>query len=103
MHRQGRRHFNRTAAAAIVAAFVATSAGAQSPAKAAGPSSQPRGPALPSAGTYKIDLAHTHAHFTISHLGISRFVGRFDDIQGEYVVGDRPEKSSVKGRSASTA
>ena len=52
--------------------------------------------AMPKAGSYKIDLAHSHAYFVISHLGISRFMGRFDDIQGEYVVGDRPEKSTVK-------
>ena len=52
--------------------------------------------AAPKAGSYKIDLAHSHAYFVVSHLGISRFMGRFDDIQGDYVVGDRAETSSVK-------
>ena len=51
---------------------------------------------LPKAGTYKIDLDHSHAYFVIGHLDISRFMGRFDNIQGEYVVGDKPENSSVK-------
>lgn len=46
-------------------------------------------------GTYKIDIAHSHAHFVISHLGISRFVGRFDDIQGNFVIGDKATNSRV--------
>jgi len=50
---------------------------------------------MPQPGTYKIDVAHTHAFFFISHLGVSRFMGRFDDIQGSFVVGDKPEKSRV--------
>jgi polyisoprenoid-binding protein YceI len=48
------------------------------------------------AGTYKIDSAHSGAFFEVGHLGgVSRFVGRFNDIGGELVV-DTPEKSRVK-------
>lgn len=71
------------------------------------PAIAPAAPAAPAAaaarnavlalqpGTYKIDVAHSHAHFIVSHLGISRFVGRFDDIQGTFVVGDKPAASKV--------
>lgn len=48
------------------------------------------------AGSYKIDPVHSVAYFEIGHAGgISRFMGRFNDIAGELVV-DTPEKSKVK-------
>ena len=48
------------------------------------------------AGTYKIDPAHSVAYFEVGHAGgISRFMGRFNDIAGELVV-DTPEKSRIK-------
>ena len=48
------------------------------------------------AGTYKIDPVHSVAYFEVGHAGgISRFMGRFNDISGELVV-DTPEKSKVK-------
>ena len=80
--------------AAISASLAASGALAQTNKATAGQHSAQA--AKPLAGTYKIDLAHSHAYFVISHLGISRFMGRFDDIQGEFVVGDRPDKSTVK-------
>jgi polyisoprenoid-binding protein YceI len=47
-------------------------------------------------GNYKIDPAHSVAYFELGHAGgISRFMGRFNDISGELVV-DAPEKSRVK-------
>ncbi|TFZ05078.1 polyisoprenoid-binding protein [Ramlibacter rhizophilus] len=50
----------------------------------------------PVPGTYKIDPAHSGAFFEVGHLGgISRFMGRFNDISGEVVV-DAPAKSRVK-------
>jgi polyisoprenoid-binding protein YceI len=53
-------------------------------------------PAPAPTGTYKIDPIHSHAIFEIGHLSaISRFYGRFNDINGEFVV-DTPEKSTVK-------
>lgn len=48
------------------------------------------------AGTYKIDPVHSVAYFEVGHAGgISRFMGRFNDIAGELVV-DTPEKSRIK-------
>ncbi len=48
------------------------------------------------AGNYKIDAAHSVAYFEVGHAGgISRFMGRFNDIAGDLVV-DTPEKSKIK-------
>ncbi|MET0961679.1 MAG: YceI family protein [Noviherbaspirillum sp.] len=48
------------------------------------------------AGAYKIDPVHSVAYFEVGHAGgISRFMGRFNDISGELVV-DTPEKSRIK-------
>jgi polyisoprenoid-binding protein YceI len=35
------------------------------------------------AGSYKIDPAHTNVQFTVSHLGFSHLVGRFNKMQGD--------------------
>jgi polyisoprenoid-binding protein YceI len=52
--------------------------------------------AAPPAGHYKIDPVHSVAYFEVGHAGgVSRFMGRFDDIAGDLVV-DAPEKSSIK-------
>lgn len=82
--------------AAVIGCTFAAGAFAQSAAKPAAKPVAAQAAATPKAGTYQIDLAHSHAHFVISHLGISRFVGRFDDIQGEFAVGERPEAHAVK-------
>jgi polyisoprenoid-binding protein YceI len=48
------------------------------------------------AGNYKIDPVHSVATFEVGHAGgISRFLGRFNDMSGDLVV-DAPEKSKVK-------
>ncbi|RZI44429.1 polyisoprenoid-binding protein [Herbaspirillum sp. HC18] len=48
------------------------------------------------AGNYKIDPAHSVAYFEVGHAGgVSRFMGRFNDIAGDLVV-DAPEKSKIK-------
>lgn len=48
------------------------------------------------AGTYKIDPVHSVVYFEVGHAGgISRFMGRFNDIAGELVV-DTPEKSRIR-------
>ncbi len=50
----------------------------------------------PPVGNYKIDPVHSVAYFEVGHAGgISRFMGRFNDIAGELVV-DAPEKSRIK-------
>jgi polyisoprenoid-binding protein YceI len=45
---------------------------------------------VPASGTYQIDNSHTFAFFELSHLGLSNFKGRFDDIEG--TVDFHPEK-----------
>ena len=48
------------------------------------------------AGNYKIDPAHSVAYFELGHLGgVSRFMGRFNEMSGDLVV-DTPTKSSIK-------
>ena len=52
--------------------------------------------ASPPAGNYKIDPAHSVAFFEVGHLGgVSRFMGRFNDMSGDLVV-DSPAKSTIK-------
>lgn len=47
-------------------------------------------------GNYKIDPAHSVAYFEVGHMGgISRFMGRFNDMSGDLVV-DAPAKSTIK-------
>ena len=51
--------------------------------------------AAPPAGNYKIDPAHSVAFFEVGHAGgISRFMGRFNDMTGDLVV-DVAEKSKI--------
>ena len=49
----------------------------------------------PSPGNYKIDPAHTSVMFTVSHLGISQLVGRFNTVEGNIAL-DPKGKSSVE-------
>lgn len=90
------RSMRRILLATVVGGALSLGATAQSAAQPASPAAEAPRSLNPAAGTYKIDLPHTHAYFVISHLGISRFMGRFDDIAGEFVVGERAEQSSVK-------
>jgi polyisoprenoid-binding protein YceI len=73
----------RSLSLAIVVAGLALSA-----ASFAAPTAAP-------SGTYKIDPLHSGAFFEIGHMGgISRFMGRFNDLAGDLVV-DAPEKSKI--------
>jgi polyisoprenoid-binding protein YceI len=48
------------------------------------------------AGTYKIDPVHSVAYFEVGHAGgISRFMGRFNDMNGDLVL-DTADKSKIK-------
>lgn len=48
------------------------------------------------AGTYKIDPVHSVAYFEVGHAGgISRFMGRFNDMNGDLVL-DAADKSRIK-------
>lgn len=47
--------------------------------------------------TYKVDQAHTTAQFVIGHLGVSRTVGRFNELEGSYRIdNDNPSSNSVE-------
>jgi polyisoprenoid-binding protein YceI len=49
------------------------------------------------ADTYKIDPVHSSVAFSIKHLGVTDFYGRFNDISGTVVFDkDDPSKSSVE-------
>lgn len=43
-------------------------------------------------GTYTIDPQHTNVLFTIGHVGITRFTGRFDKISGTYRLDSKDPK-----------
>ena len=48
-------------------------------------------------GAWKIDNAHTEIGFAVTHLGVSKTRGRFNDFNGEIKVdGAKPENSSVE-------
>jgi len=44
----------------------------------------PASPATIAADTYSIDAAHTSVLFSIRHMGVARFYGRFNGIDGDY-------------------
>jgi polyisoprenoid-binding protein YceI len=48
------------------------------------------------AGTYKIDPTHSNATFTLTHLGVSRFTGRFDNVNGSFVVAGKDSRISAE-------
>src|SRR4051812_31327228 len=49
-----------------------------------------------SPGTYVIDPSHSKVGFEIPHLVISSVEGRFNDFQGELILGDKFNKSKVE-------
>jgi len=58
---------------------------AQMPTKAPGT----RNPALVTAGTYKVDPAHTLVTWTVDHMGFSPYTGIFGDITGTLTIDPR--------------
>ena len=47
-------------------------------------------------GTYRIDPQHTNVFFTIGHVGITQFTGRFDQISGTYTFNAQdPQQDKV--------
>lgn len=61
--------------------------------RSAAPAKSPVEDLMP--GDYVIDVAHSHVYFFVSHLGVSRFMGRFDDIRGTFVLGQKAADSAV--------
>jgi polyisoprenoid-binding protein YceI len=47
-------------------------------------------------GNYRIDPEHSTVHFTIGHLGLARFTGRFNQIKGDIVVDGAGDGNKVK-------
>jgi polyisoprenoid-binding protein YceI len=49
------------------------------------------------ADTFKVDPVHSSVVFSVQHLGVTNFYGRFNDISGTVVFDkDNPSKSSVE-------
>ena len=55
-----------------------------------------QGVQIPEAGTYALDRGHTTVEFVGRHLMITKVRGRFTDFDGQIVIGDTPEQSSVE-------
>ena len=53
------------------------------------------GRSLPTAGTWKIDQAHSHLEFAVRHLMVGRTKGSFTSWSGSIEVADKPEDSRV--------
>ena len=49
----------------------------------------------PPAGTYVIDLSHTHAGFSVKHFGLSKVKGEFTEVEGTVVIAEEPTASTV--------
>jgi len=43
-------------------------------------------PAEARSGSYTVDAVHSSAWFGVQHLGVSNFYGRFNDVDGEFVL-----------------
>src|ERR1700704_3284159 len=52
--------------------------------------------AIPVAGVYVIDGAHTSVEFVGRHLMITKVRGRFSDVRGQITIAEKPEKSHVE-------
>ena len=51
----------------------------------------------PAAETYHVDPTHSTVVFRIKHLSVSYFFGRFNDVQGKFVLdADNPERGSIE-------
>ena len=53
------------------------------------------GVALPPAGTYALDVSHSHVGFVARHLVVAKSRGRFAAFEGELTIGEDPLASSV--------
>ena len=54
------------------------------------------GRAIPSAGVYEIDPAHTDVEFVGRHMMITKVRGRFSDVRGRITIAEVPEDSHVE-------
>lgn len=51
---------------------------------------------VPEAGTYSLDVSHSHVGFSVRHLMVSKTKGEFTDFQGTIVIAEDPLESSVE-------
>jgi polyisoprenoid-binding protein YceI len=51
---------------------------------------------LPTAGTYTVDVSHSHVGFKVRHLMVSKTRGRFADFDGTVTIADAPLDSSLE-------
>jgi len=54
------------------------------------------GVAVPAAGTFTLDPAHTHVGFIARHLVVSKVRGSFGEVAGTITIADEPLQSSVE-------
>lgn len=52
------------------------------------------------AGTWAIDTLNSTVSFAVGYLGVAKIRGRFNDVTGDIVTADEPERSSVVARIA---
>lgn len=50
---------------------------------------------LPTAGTYRLDPAHSHVGFRVRHLMVAKVRGRFGQVDATVTVADEPLESAV--------
>ncbi|MGH3502928.1 MAG: YceI family protein [Nocardioidaceae bacterium] len=55
------------------------------------------------AGTWAIDTLNSTVGFAVSYLGVAKVRGRFNDVTGEIVTADEPERSVVSARIAAAS
>jgi polyisoprenoid-binding protein YceI len=53
---------------------------------------------VPAAGTYALDPAHSYVSFTARHLMVTKVRGRFPVVDGNLVISEDPEQSSVEAK-----
>jgi len=51
---------------------------------------------VPAAGTYGIDVSHSHVGFSVRHAMVSKTKGQFADYSGSITIGEDPLESSVE-------
>ena len=50
---------------------------------------------IPSAGTFKLDPAHTRVGFVVKHMMVSRVRGNFNEFDGTITIAENPLESTV--------
>lgn len=97
MHRITKLALAAVGLTAVPAAVLVATNGSNAPAAAT-----PEAPAITTvaqsnnARTFNIDAVHSSAHFSIVHLGVTNFIGRFNTISGSYRLDfDNPDNSMI--------